>query len=466
METSRSPARVGRRAALPRDRGAVVHRSFARQPGILALLLHPRALRALHHPGARTLSARVVFRAGAACRSPPLDRRAFPLPWARMDACSGNQLPAAAFPGSVVRGRFRVLFRVRLQARLLHPADISGAGPVDRDPSRLGEPALCAGTGRGRRLVRDRARCRVALGFGQSPESAGSPRDGSPARTVCGLPAMAHRWGHRAGRRGNRFRVAVRPARRRRGDARSRRPRLGANRIVRTRDACPGFFRVSCRPENPGRCETGRSFLRRGHLRSHPAVLPESNRNHGRLQGRACPVDRLGAPEIPAGRGRLRARLASRPGSIRNVQRERPRRIPQSASGSHADRRPRPAPSDREKAVNAVSLALILTGVLLNASAQLLLKAGTNAVGHFEFSAHNVLPVGMKLAFEPHIAGGLACYAVSLFVWVLGLSRVEVSIAYPMLSIGYILNAVAAWYLFGESLTAQKLIGIAFIVAG
>jgi multidrug transporter EmrE-like cation transporter len=48
----------------------------------------------------------------------------------------------------------------------------------------------------------------------------------------------------------------------------------------------------------------------------------------------------------------------------------------------------------------------------------------------------------------------------------LGLSRVEVSIAYPMLSIGYVLNAVAAWYLFGESLTAQKLVGIAFIILG
>ena len=36
----------------------------------------------------------------------------------------------------------------------------------------------------------------------------------------------------------------------------------------------------------------------------------------------------------------------------------------------------------------------------------------------------------------------------------------------PMLSVGYVLNAVAAWYLFGESLTAQKLIGIGFIVTG
>jgi multidrug transporter EmrE-like cation transporter len=116
--------------------------------------------------------------------------------------------------------------------------------------------------------------------------------------------------------------------------------------------------------------------------------------------------------------------------------------------------------------VNAASWAFLFTGVLLNAAAQLLLKAGTNAVGHFEFSAQNIVPVGMKLAFEPHIAGGLACYVVSVAAWILGLSRVDVSIAYPMLSIGYVVNAVAAWYLFGESFTAQKLIGIAFIVAG
>jgi len=51
-------------------------------------------------------------------------------------------------------------------------------------------------------------------------------------------------------------------------------------------------------------------------------------------------------------------------------------------------------------------------------------------------------------------------------VWILALSRVPVSVAYPMLSIGYIVNALAAWWLFGESLGAQKLVGIGFIVVG
>lgn len=116
--------------------------------------------------------------------------------------------------------------------------------------------------------------------------------------------------------------------------------------------------------------------------------------------------------------------------------------------------------------MTAISFALILTGVLLNAAAQLLLKAGTNAVGHFDFQLQNVLPVGLKLAFEPHIMGGMACYAISLVVWIMALSRVPVSIAYPMLSIGYVINAFIAWQWFGEPLAAQKLMGIGFIIVG
>jgi multidrug transporter EmrE-like cation transporter len=116
--------------------------------------------------------------------------------------------------------------------------------------------------------------------------------------------------------------------------------------------------------------------------------------------------------------------------------------------------------------MTAVSFSLILTGVLLNALAQLLLKAGTNAVGHFEFTAANIVPVGTKLALNPSILGGMVCYVVSLVVWIMGLSRVEVSVAYPMLSIGYLINAAAAWYFFGESLGAMRLTGIGFIIVG
>lgn len=113
-----------------------------------------------------------------------------------------------------------------------------------------------------------------------------------------------------------------------------------------------------------------------------------------------------------------------------------------------------------------VEFSLILSGVLLNACAQLLLKAGTNRIGHFDFSLGNALPIGWQLATNPYIFGGLSCYVVSVVVWIMALSRVPVSIAYPMLSIGYVVNALAAWWLFGESLTVMRIAGIGIIIVG
>ncbi len=116
--------------------------------------------------------------------------------------------------------------------------------------------------------------------------------------------------------------------------------------------------------------------------------------------------------------------------------------------------------------MTAISFALVLLGVLLNAAAQLLLKAGTNHIGQFEFSVGNAVPVGIKLATQPHIVAGIGCYVVSVVVWIMALSRAEVSVAYPMLSIGYVVNAVAAYFLFGEAVTVQRLMGIGIIVVG
>lgn len=116
--------------------------------------------------------------------------------------------------------------------------------------------------------------------------------------------------------------------------------------------------------------------------------------------------------------------------------------------------------------MNLLSFSLVMLGVLLNAVAQLLLKAGTNAIGAFEFSGANIVPVGWKITTSPYILSGIGCYVVSVVVWILALSRVEVSIAYPMLSVGYVLNAVAAWYLFGEAVTPMRLLGIGVIILG
>lgn len=116
--------------------------------------------------------------------------------------------------------------------------------------------------------------------------------------------------------------------------------------------------------------------------------------------------------------------------------------------------------------MSAAAFGLLMTGVLLNAGAQLLLKAGTNALGVLTLSRDTWQHTLMRMVTEGHFVLGAACYVLSLFVWILGLSRVPVSVAYPLLSVGYIVNAIAAHYLFGEAVTVSRWLGIGFIIVG
>ena len=83
--------------------------------------------------------------------------------------------------------------------------------------------------------------------------------------------------------------------------------------------------------------------------------------------------------------------------------------------------------------MTGAAFAFLFAGVLLNAAAQLFLKAGTNATGVITLTADNWLATFLRLAAMPPILAGIACYAVSVVVWILGLSRVPVSVAYPIL---------------------------------
>ena len=105
--------------------------------------------------------------------------------------------------------------------------------------------------------------------------------------------------------------------------------------------------------------------------------------------------------------------------------------------------------------MSLLSIVYISVAVVLGTAAQLFLKAGTNAT-----------PVGFGLVLEPRILAGAACYAVSLIVWILALSKTPVSVAYPMVSLGFALNAGLAWWLLGESVTPLRMAGIGIIIVG
>jgi multidrug transporter EmrE-like cation transporter len=117
--------------------------------------------------------------------------------------------------------------------------------------------------------------------------------------------------------------------------------------------------------------------------------------------------------------------------------------------------------------VTWLTWTLLLGGVLLNAAAQLLLKAATRHSGVLVADSGQISWVSvMQLLGAVPLWIGLACYGVSVILWLGALSRVPVSLAYPMLSIGYVVNAFAAALLFGEVLSLPKLAGIALICAG
>jgi len=116
--------------------------------------------------------------------------------------------------------------------------------------------------------------------------------------------------------------------------------------------------------------------------------------------------------------------------------------------------------------MTASAFAFLFAGVVLNAGAQLLLKAGTNTLGVITLTRDNWSDMLWKMGTQGFFVAGVVCYMISLLVWIIGLSRVPVSVAYPMLSLGYVINAVAAYYLFGESVTISRWLGIGFIIVG
>lgn len=112
------------------------------------------------------------------------------------------------------------------------------------------------------------------------------------------------------------------------------------------------------------------------------------------------------------------------------------------------------------------AFSLVMTGVLLNAVAQLALKASVSETGVINLDLQSLFTTAGSLVSNLWLWLGLLCYAISVVVWLLALSRVDVSIAYPMLSVGYIVNAIAAWQLFGEPMNIGKVVGIGIIILG
>ncbi|MFN8535021.1 MAG: EamA family transporter [Dehalococcoidia bacterium] len=114
------------------------------------------------------------------------------------------------------------------------------------------------------------------------------------------------------------------------------------------------------------------------------------------------------------------------------------------------------------------AFGLLMVGISLSVVGELLLKHGVNHVGRtLELWPLNELIGTLWSVFtNVFVLAGFACvFAASIF-WLSVLSRVEISLAYPMLSISYVIVVILSYFIFRENVSLLRLAGCFVIVGG
>lgn len=112
-------------------------------------------------------------------------------------------------------------------------------------------------------------------------------------------------------------------------------------------------------------------------------------------------------------------------------------------------------------------LALIIGSVALAAVGQLTLKYGMTRIGPIGTDeVRSPVATALRVAREPAVWGGLAMFGVSAIAWMVVLSRVPLSFAYPFAAITYVMILLFDHFVLREPVTALRWGGVAFIVAG
>ena len=112
------------------------------------------------------------------------------------------------------------------------------------------------------------------------------------------------------------------------------------------------------------------------------------------------------------------------------------------------------------------NLLLILSSVSLNAFAQLFIRKGMLKIGEISFNFEQIVKMVLAVFTNIYLLSGMFSYVLSVILWMIVLSKVNVSLAYPLGSVGYIITTVLAYLFFNEPITFQKVLGIIIICIG
>lgn len=117
------------------------------------------------------------------------------------------------------------------------------------------------------------------------------------------------------------------------------------------------------------------------------------------------------------------------------------------------------------KDITLKDFLLLFCNVLFTVTGQLLLKHGMLQVGRVE-GVSRVMHKLMQAFTNPFVIGGIATYGFTTMIWLVILSRVKLSVAYPIISLGYVMSILFSWILFKESVPKIRVLGAVVICIG
>jgi len=113
-----------------------------------------------------------------------------------------------------------------------------------------------------------------------------------------------------------------------------------------------------------------------------------------------------------------------------------------------------------------LAFVYILISVSAGAVGQILLKQGMRVLGPVTLLPKELPGLLLKIITSPYLVLGLALYVGATLFWLAALSRVELSFAYPFVSLSYVVMLLASWQLFQEQISVVRLAGTLVVVLG
>jgi multidrug transporter EmrE-like cation transporter len=115
--------------------------------------------------------------------------------------------------------------------------------------------------------------------------------------------------------------------------------------------------------------------------------------------------------------------------------------------------------------INGV-FGLAVVSVSLNAVAQIALRKAMLSLGALPASSSEILSFAASALVNLWFCTGMLCFAFSIGLWLVVLSKLEVSVAYPLASMGYLVTAVVGYVFLGEDIGMMRIIGLGLVCAG